>query len=456
MNATIVFQKNWEAINLINDGVRKYRYIINEGSSRSSKTYSLIQCYWLYALSNENKRLSVWRDTKKDCKDTVGHDMRQVYPFMPAYYSGCYNKTESIYTLKNNSFIEIRGTDDEEQVMGFNGSAAWINEPYKISRDTFDQIDQRTSDFIIIDWNPKKDHWINDLKKDPRAIVIHSTFRDNPFCPPEQRMKILSYQPIKMCDAVESKLLDHIQAMSYDCEKNEKGLTEKQIKELLRCRDNENKKTANSFNWAVYGLGTKGERPNRIFKWESIPVQKYLDIDATRYIGVDWGSVDPMGILEAKYLDGCLYLHQLNYESENQIREKLTTTERLQVGEATDENEGLIKWLFSKLQISKSVDIICDTNRPLKIALLRRSGYMAFPARKGAGSVIDGIDSLNELKVYYTDTSSDLEYEQENYCRKIDNYGVVMDEPEDINNHLIDPARYICQHLIAKGIIRKL
>lgn len=58
--ATIVYQKNWDAINAKNeDGSRKYRYILNIGSSRSSKTVSLIDIYDTYARSQLNKRMTV-------------------------------------------------------------------------------------------------------------------------------------------------------------------------------------------------------------------------------------------------------------------------------------------------------------------------------------------------------------------------------------------------------------
>jgi hypothetical protein len=57
-----------EAINAKNeDGSRKYKYIINTGSSRSSKTYS-IQTHWIKSLSVPNTRVSIWRETKADCK----------------------------------------------------------------------------------------------------------------------------------------------------------------------------------------------------------------------------------------------------------------------------------------------------------------------------------------------------------------------------------------------------
>ena len=456
IKGTIVFQNNWDAIHAVDEnGERKYKYIINEGSSRSSKTYSLIDCYDLYARANENKRLTVWRDTKTDCRKTVLVDMLKHHKQTSRYKLGYgFNKTESIFTYDTDSTVEIHGTDDEETVHGLTQDAAWLNEPYKISKDTFDQIDQRTSDFIFLDWNPKKDHWIDDLKKDKRTIVIKSTFRDNPFCPDEQRYKILGYQPIKRCDAVESGLLSFDVAMYYDAEKNELNLTDKQIKELLRCRLNEEKKSANEFNWDVYGLGNKAERPNRIFNFKECSYTDYLKLNVPVYYGVDWGAVDPMGILEVKYYDGALYLHELNYDSENKIKDKLTPTELSQIN---NHDEGLIKWLFNKLGIDKTRPIICDNNRPSKIIALRRSGFdYAISCRKWQGSVIDGIDLLNSLDVYYTNTSVNLKYENENYSRKIDRHGVVLEEPEDLDNHLCDPARYVAQYLQQEEIIKKI
>lgn len=466
MKATVIFQKNWQAINEMayNDGKavlndsglpkRKYKYIINEGSSRSSKTISLIDCYDLYARANDNKRMTVWRDTKTDCKKTVLNDTLKHLKKTGRYKVGQeFNKTESILTYTTGSTFEIHGTDDEETVHGLTQDVAWFNEPYRISRDTFDQIDQRTSDFIFIDWNPKKAHWIEDIKKDKRALVIHSTFKDNPFCPDEQRTKILSYQPIKFSDIVISGLLTEQLAREYNIEENKICLTERQIKELSRCRENELKNSANEFNWMVYGLGIRAEKPNRIFKWTEIPEHEYRALDVKIYIGVDWGTVDPWGILEAKYYDGGLYLHELNYLSENQVREKLTPIELQQINA---QDEGIVTFMFNKLGIDRKNPVICDSNRHLKIVALRRAGWPAVPAMKKAGSIIDGIDLLNNLKVYYTSSSKNLKYEQENYSREVDKYGVVLEEPEDCDNHHMDPARYIATYLQHIGIIKKI
>lgn len=463
---TNVFTRTWKAINemayhpdgspvldpITGKHLRRYKYIIHKGSSRSSKTRSLIQLYYRLWMDKVGWRLSVWRDTKKDCRDTVGYDMLQVFQTLPGYLPSYYNKTEASFSSPTDSRIEVNGTDDETKVHGYNGHVIWLNEPYKMSRATFDQLDQRTEEIVVIDWNPLLAHWLEDLEKDPRALVIHSTFKDNPFCPHEQRIKILSYQPVKLCDVVISGLLSEQDAKAYNLTENPLKLTERQMKELARCKENERKGSASAFNWSVYGLGIRAERPNRIFHWTEISDDDYNKIDAKRYYAVDWGVVDPWGILEGKYYDGALYLHEKNYVSENQIMESLSTLDREALRNKT---EGLVGWWFERLGIPKTSYIPCDDNRPLKVVALREAGWdYAMTAIKGPGSVIDGISLLSKLRIFYTSSSLNLKNEQENYSRLVDRFGSVLEEPEDLNNHLIDPARYLAQFLWREGIIK--
>lgn len=459
LEVTIVWQQVWDAINAVNDdGSRKYRYIILRGSSRSSKTTSLIDVYDSYCRANLNKRMTVWRDTKTDCKKTVLNDTLKHLKKSNRYkVDQDFNKTESIFTYNTESTFEIHGTDDASTVHGLTQDGAWLNEPYKISRETFDQIDQRTTDFVLVDLNPKMGHWSDDLAKDPRAIVLHSTFKDNPFCPIEQKRKILSYQPVSMCDIVISGVMNEHAAKEYDIIENKLCFTPKQLKELSRCRENEYKNSASAFNWSVYGLGLKAERPNRILHFKEISYDDYLKIQSTKIIGCDWGAVHPWGILESKYYDNALYLHELNYLSENEWRAKMSPVELAQVNtpDENGEKNGIVSWLFNKLGIGKELLVICDNNRVSKILALRDAGWdYALAALKPPGSVVDGIDLMNDITIYYTSCSLNLAYEQENYSRKVDNYGVVQEEPEDLNNHLIDPARYIAMHLQREGIIK--
>lgn len=456
LQVTQVFQRNWNAIHARTpDGKQRlYRYIINTGSSRSSKTYSLIDCMDLYARQQVNKRLTVWRDTKTDCKKTVLNDALRHFKTTGRYDDNLFNKTESIFNYPTGSTFEIHGTDDENTVHGLTQNAAWLNEPYKISRDIFDQIDQRTSDFIFIDWNPKKAHWIEDIAKDPRALVIHSDFRDNPFCPPEMRTKILGYQPVSMCAIVTRGDLSEKEAKEYDMAANIRNFTGKDLIELARCRDNEAKNSASAYNWSVYGLGVKSEKPNRIYQWQQIPLDIYLAIDAPVYYYSDWGAVDPWAVGELKYYDGAIYVRERNYESENEIRMRLSPTERMQVGA---DDEGLVSWRFNQMGIDRTRVIVCDNNRPGKVLALRNAGYdyAVAPAKK-SGSIVDGIDLLSNLKVYYTSDSPNIQYEQENYSRLVDRFGVVQEEPEDVDNHHMDGIRITAIFLQSEGIIRKV
>lgn len=393
--------------------VFRYKYIKHVGSSRSSKSWSIEESIIRKCESNGGLRVNVWRDTRESLGNSVWKDFRKIFPLSGRDYKFPRN-TVPIY-FENNSVIEPHG-DDTTNAHGITQDIAWLNEPYRMTKETFDQIDQRANQ-IIIDINPNGMHWSDDLEKHPRCKVIHSTFMLNPFCPIEQKKKILSYDPNNEINV-----------------RNE---------------------TADAYMWSVYGLGIKAERPNRVFKWHEIPESQYHDLNATTYIGVDWGGVDPFGIIQAKYYDGALYLHEINYDSEDKLKQKLTQAERNQISELP---EGFIMWFFNKLGIKKEQYIACDTNRPEKIKALRDAGYdYAFGAYKGPGSIVDGVDGLRSMKVYYTSSSINLKYEQENYSREVDRYGVVVEGKfEDLNNHLIDPARYIYQFLRREGIIRNI
>lgn len=466
IKGTIVFKENWDAVhekcpscngNDKNcdwcDGTgKKYKYIINEGTSRSSKTYSLIDCIDFYAKKYNNKRGTIWRETKADARRTVLQDIIKHHKNTSRWKVGYeYNKTESIFNYTNGSIVEIHGADEEDKVHGLTQDFAWLNEPYGISKEVFNQIDQRTSDFIFLDWNPKQTHFIDDLKKDRRTLVIWSTFAKNPFCPPGQKAKILSYQPISRSYLVENNLISSDEAKKYDFSKNIKCFDEKHLRELRRCVMNEERNSANDFNWCVYGLGIKGEKPNRIFNWNKINLARYINLDVTEYIGVDWGKVDPWAIVGVKYYDGELYLHEYNYLSENELLESLTTSE---IKEITNNEEGIVSWLFNQLKIDFDSEIICDSNRPEKIIALRRAGWeYSIAARKNKGSILDGIDALSRLKVLYTESSKNIENEQFNYSWKTDRYGITMETPEDQYNHSIDAVRYVVSHLKHEGIV---
>lgn len=451
LRATVVFEDLWNAMNAKDEhGNQKYRYIILEGSSRSSKTMSLIDAMDMYARQETNKRITIWRDTKIDCKQTVLNDQMKHLRSTNRWLKGFkFHMSTSVFTYDTASTIEIQGTDDDEKVHGLTQDLAWLNEPYKISKDTLDQIDQRTSDFVICDWNPKKNHWIDDLKKDKRAIVLHSTFLKNPFCPIEQRNKLLSYQTVSQCAAVESGLKTVKQIFEGDIH----DLNEEMFEEAVRCVENHNKNSASAYKWSVYGLGLKAERPHRIYSWEKIPDRIFHGIEPTAELYVnDWGTVDPWAIAHLKYYDGTLYCHELNYDSENEIKARMTPRE---LADLLKDDEGLVKKRFNSLGIPYNKVIVCDNNRKNKIRALRQIGY-EYAVAAVKGPIMDGVDLLLGLKVVYTESSTNIDLEQENYSYKVDRYGVRQEEPEDLDNHLMDAIRYGAEYLRKEGIIKKV
>lgn len=438
--------------------IKRYKYIVNEGSSRSSKTATLIDCVHLYAEANKGKRCTIWRDTKTDCKKTVLVDMVKHLKRTNRFFKPKFNKTESIFTYKNSSSVEIHGTDDEETVHGLTQDISWLNEPYKIGVDTFDQIDQRTSDFVFIDWNPKKDSWIDDVKNKPNAITIKSTFKNNFFCPLDQKDKLLGYQSVKQSNVVINGILDEIEAYNYDYKTNELNINERDLKELIRCISNEKTNSSNPFKWSVYGLGEKGERPNRIYHWNECNYLDYLALPFEEWFGCDWGKVDPWAIMGAKYdpSDNKLYVHEYLHMSEDNINDIIDNETKRRIKE--DGEEGLVNYMFNRLNIPKKAKIVCDNNRPNKVEQLRRFGYEnAVVAEKGQGSIIDGIELLDYgVDVYYTNTSSNIKKEQEEYSWKVDRYGNVLEAPEGGKDHQLDGIKYIATKMQAYGIIKKV
>lgn len=209
------------------------------------------------------------------------------------------------------------------------------------------------------------------------------------------------------------------------------------------------------YNEIVLG-GWVSDVKGRVFtNWNKISIQDFINIEVESYIGVDWGKSDPFGIIEVKFFDGSIYVNELNYKSENEIYQSFNQTQINLL--RSQEGEGIVQWLFKQLNIQKDSYIICDSNYPDKILSLRKLGfYNAIQADKGQGSIFDGISLLQNIQIFYTETSKNLEYEYENYCHAKDRLGNLEDKFEDKNNHLIDPLRYVAKFLQKNGFIKKI
>lgn len=453
LGVTEVFHDIQEALAQVDEnGARKFQYIILKGSSRSSKTYSMIDTIDMLARTQPGVRITVWRDNKALASRTIFSDMRAHLGRTGRWNVG--NKVhdhQSYIRYHNGSTIEMQGTDNPDEVQGMTSDYVWINEPYNIPQTVFDDLAQRTNIVLFIDLNPREGHWTEILIRDPRAIDLHSTFRQNSFISDASKYKLLSYQPVISSAAIqELDTDDQMEHVDKALKNDLSWVKTHHLKELTRCISNERVGTADKYRWDIYGLGISAERPNRIFDWQPIAVSDFMQIkQVPEMYAVDWGQVDPMAIVHIKYHDGALYCRELNYLSENDLRAQWAKGGRV----IDSADEGVIKRKFRELSLPFGSLIVCDNNRPNKIRTLRAIGY-EYAVAAVKGKIIDGIGLLQDLDVFYTDDSDNIKEEQELYSYKTDRYGIVLEDPEDLNNHTIDAIRYAAEKFRQQGIIK--
>lgn len=87
--------------------------------------------------------------------------------------------------------------------------------------------------------------------------------------------------------------------------------------------------------------------------------------------------------------------------------------------------------------------IKCDSSRPAIMKFLRRGGLLAVGAKKGPGSVQDGINYLKSFKIIVNPKCKHVIDEFDHYKYKINKRTEeILNDPEDANNHCIDSLRY--------------
>ena len=175
LKATTVFQKNWEAIQSTS------RFIVNEGGSRSSKTYSICQVLILYLLQNPNKTVSIVRASFPSLRATVMRDFFEVLQELDMYDVKYHSKTEHIYTFPNGAKCEFFSADQEQKLRGRKRDICWVNESNELDYESFQQLNMRTNEKVIVDYNPSAvESYLYALPED-KSTRIHSTYHDNPF-----------------------------------------------------------------------------------------------------------------------------------------------------------------------------------------------------------------------------------------------------------------------------------
>lgn len=110
--------------------------------------------------------------------------MRDFLNIMQAqrYYEDArWNRSDYTYTFETGSKIEFFSADQPSKVRGPRRDRLFINEANNVPYETFDQLEVRTRDFIILDWNPTTEFWFYTEVEPNRDDVEHIilTYKDN-------------------------------------------------------------------------------------------------------------------------------------------------------------------------------------------------------------------------------------------------------------------------------------
>ena len=108
---------------------------------------------------------------------------------------------------------------------------------------------------------------------------------------------------------------------------------------------------------------------------------------------------------------------------------------------------------LSKIPDARRWPMTADSARPETIDYCRRNGLPKMrPARKGKGSIEDGVSFLQGLDIVVHPRCANLARELARYAYRVDKHTAdILPVIEDTENHLIDALRYACERLHRKG-----
>lgn len=240
-----------------------------QGGTSAGKTVGIIEVLIDKAQRDEIPTItSIVSESFPHLKRGAILDFLQIMQQQGYFKDKRWNKTDFTYTFETGSKIEFFSVDQPGKVRGPRRDRLFINEANNINYETFDQLEVRTKEFIILDWNPVSEFWYYDKvagREDVEHLVL--TYRDN--------------------EALDKRIVDTI-----EMRRERKGW------------------------WKVYGEGLLGEVEGKIYKdWQIVDE---LDHHAKleRY-AIDFGySNDPTAVIAIYYLNGGYILDELAFQRE--------------------------------------------------------------------------------------------------------------------------------------------
>jgi len=348
------------------------------GGTSAGKTISILQVLIDTAQSRHNLLIDTVSETMPHMRGGAMLDFENIMKEQGYWKEERWNKTFTTYTFETGTKIHFFSADAPSKAHGPRRDILFINEGNNIPWPIVDHLMVRTRETVWVDWNPSSEYW------------AYTEIMDN-----------VAYKG--GYDFITLTYLDN------------EALDDKTIKRIEAHK-------SNSMWWQVYGLGLLGEIEGRIFTdWAWIDDIPHEAKFVKR--GLDFGFTnDPTGILSIYEYNGGFIFDEECYQY-GMSNEAINTHVR-----------SLKDW--KRL-------IVADSSEPKSIARLQELGLNIIPAVKGADSINVGIDFIQSQRISVTKRSTHLKKEYERYIWLKDRLtGQFINKAPDIDNHLLDPARY--------------
>lgn len=258
-----VFYKNVEAWK--DD---KIKYVINQGGTSSTKTYSTLQLLTYLSMKYPYK-IDIVGLSVPHLKSGVLNDMESICRSMGFEFGQYFNVGDKIFK-KGLGSLNFLAFDKLGKAHGGRRDILYMNEANHLNFAIAEQLMIRTRRKIFIDYNPTNAFWVHTkiMKDEPdKVCFIKSTYKDNPF--------------------LEQSIIDSIESRRGD---------------------------GNNNFWRVYGLGELGIAEGLVFN-----NFEQMDFDINRFAqyrnGIDWGfSNDPFAFVRCAIENDCLYICREIYQ----------------------------------------------------------------------------------------------------------------------------------------------
>lgn len=239
-----------------------------QGGTSAGKTIASLQVLIDMAQTDKTPTVtSVVSESLPHLKKGAMRDFLNIMQGHGYYKESEWNRTDFIYTFSTGSVIEFFGADQPLKVRGPRRDRLFCNEVNNLALETFEQLEVRTKDFIIIDWNPSTEFWFYTELLGKRDDIDHL---------------IITY--------LDNEALDENIVKSIEQRKNRPNW------------------------WKVFGLGQLGEVDGKIYSGWNIIDEVPHEAKLVRY-GLDFGfSNDPTTIVGIYQYNGGLIFNEVLYQ----------------------------------------------------------------------------------------------------------------------------------------------